>query len=83
MNKDWMKVAGIKSSEITDESVFRRRRKLLQMSAMAGMTGLISTSAQAKSTPLTGPIVKTDYTTDEEITSEETATTYNLSLIHI
>jgi len=26
---------------------------------------------------LTGPIVKTDYTTDEEITSEETATTYN------
>ena len=77
MNKDWMKVAGIKSSEITDESVFRRRRQLLQMSAMAGMTGLISTSAQAKSTPLTGPIVKTDYTTDEEITSEETATTYN------
>ena len=77
MNKDWMKVAGIKSSEITDESVFRRRRQLLQLSAMAGMTGLISTSAQAKSTPLTGPIVKTDYTTDEEITSEETATSYN------
>jgi len=77
MNKDWMKMAGISSSEITDEAVFRRRRQLLQLSAAAGLTGFISTQAQAASTPLSGPIVKTDYTTDEELTSEETATSYN------
>jgi len=37
--QDWMKLAGIRSSEITDESVFRQRRKLLQAAAAAGMTG--------------------------------------------
>jgi len=73
--KDWMKVAGIKSSEITDESVFRRRRQLMQASMAAGLTGFIATEAHAEALP--GPIEKWPDSADDELTSEDVATTYN------
>jgi len=75
--RDWMKLAGIRSSEITDESVFRRRRQLIQAAAAAGVTGMIATDALANGTPLDMPVGKSKYTVDDEITAYETATTYN------
>lgn len=78
--RDWMKMAGITSSEITDQAVFRRRRQLLQASAVAGLSGLIapgSASAVKSGTPLSEPIKPSDYSTDEEMSSKETITTYN------
>jgi len=73
--KDWMKIAGIKSSEITDESVFRRRRQLIQASMAAGMTGFIGAEASAKA--LSQPIKKWPDNATDELTKEETATSYN------
>lgn len=73
--KDWMKTAGIKSSEITDESVFKRRRQIIQASIAAGLTGVISAEASAKA--LSQPITKWPDSTSDELTSEEVATTYN------
>jgi len=79
--RDWMKMAGIRSSEITDQSLFNRRREFLQTSAAAGLTGLIATPSIAQAakagTPLQGPIVKSPFSTDEEMSSLETVTTYN------
>lgn len=79
--RDWMKMAGIQSSEITDKSLFERRRQFLQASAAAGVTGLIAVpgSAQAASegVALPEPIVKSAFSTDEELSSRETITTYN------
>jgi len=45
--QDWMKLAGIRSSEITDESVFRKRRQLLQAAGAAGLTGAIAADSFA------------------------------------
>jgi len=73
--KDWMRLAGIKSSEITDESLFKRRRQIIQASMAAGLTGVIS--AEASADALTGTIKKWPDSTTEELTSEEVATTYN------
>lgn len=75
--RDWMKLAGIRSSEITDESVFKQRRHLIQAAAAVGMTGAIGTDAFAATDPLGQPITKTDYTVEGELTSEDTATSYN------
>jgi len=75
--RDWMKLAGIRSSEITDESVFKQRRHLIQAAAAAGITGAISTDALAATDPLSQPIKKSEYTVDDELTSEDTATSYN------
>jgi len=75
--QDWMKLAGIRSSEITDESVFRQRRHLLQAAAAAGMTGAIATDSFAMGEKLSGDIAETQYKADGEVTSEETATSYN------
>jgi len=75
--RDWMKLAGIRSSEITDETIFRQRRQLLQAAAAAGMTGAIATDAFADGEPLGMPVAKSDYLVDGELTSEETATSYN------
>jgi len=75
---DWMKLANIRSSEITDEAVFRQRRRLLQTAAAAGMTGAIGNSAfAADGTPLPMEVAKSAYTVDGEQTSYETATSYN------
>ncbi len=77
--RDWMKMAGIRSSEITDQRVFQKRRQLLQASVAAGMTGLIAGSAQAKSesVPINGTIIKSPYRAEEELSSKKTITTYN------
>jgi len=75
--RDWMKLAGIRSSEITDESVFKQRRQLMQAAAVAGLTGTIAAEAIAAGEPLSMPVEKSKYQIDEEHTSEETATTYN------
>jgi len=73
--KDWMKVGGVKSHEITDETVFRRRRQLLQASIAAGLSGSIAGELHAKALPQ--PIVKGPFNATDELTSEETATSYN------
>jgi len=73
--KDWARIAGIKSSEITDELVFRRRRQIIQASMAAGLTGFIAGETQAKA--LAQPIEKWEFSATEELTTEETATTYN------
>jgi len=73
--KDWMKMGGVKSHEITNETVFRRRRALLQASVAAGLTGSIVGELHAKALPQ--PIVKGPFNATDEITSEETATSYN------
>jgi len=73
--KDWARIAGIKSSEITDEAVFRRRRQIIQASVAAGLTGFIAGEAHAKA--LTQPIEKWEFSATEELTTEQTATTYN------
>lgn len=73
--KDWMKMGGIKSHEITNETVFRRRRQLLQASIAAGLTGSIVGDLHAKALPQ--PIVKGPFNATDELTSEETATSYN------
>lgn len=75
--RDWMKMAGIRSSEITDEKLFRQRRQLLQASAAAGVTGLIALPANAQGKALPQPIVKSSFSTDEELSTKETVTTYN------
>lgn len=75
--RDWMKLAGIRSSDITDESVFKQRRHVIQAAAAAGITGAIGTDAFAATEPLDQPVKKTDYTVDGEWTSEDTATSYN------
>lgn len=73
--KDWMRIAGIKSSEITDEAVFRRRRQIIQASMAAGVTGFIGAEASAKA--LSQPIKKWPQSATDELTTEKTATTYN------
>ncbi len=75
--KDWMKMAGIRSSEITDEAAFKQRRTLIQAAMAAGVTGAIGAEAHAATKPLSQAIQKSEFSTDEELTSEETATTYN------
>ncbi|MBX2837475.1 MAG: protein-methionine-sulfoxide reductase catalytic subunit MsrP [Gammaproteobacteria bacterium] len=72
-----MKVANIRSSEITDPQTFKQRRALIQASMAVGMTGFIGGSQLQASTKLPGDIVKSPFSTDEELTSQETATSYN------
>lgn len=76
---DWSKMAGVTSSEITDPALFARRRKIIQASMAMGLSGSIAGAAYAKTdaVPLSGPIAKSSFSTDEELTSYETATTYN------
>jgi len=75
--RDWMKLANIKSHEITDEALFKRRRQILQASVAAGLTGTIASGAQAAGKPLEQAISKSAFSTDDEVTHEETAKTYN------
>lgn len=77
--RDWMKMGGIASSEITERRVFEQRRKLMRASVAAGVGGLIGggVAPLANAAPLSGEIVKTEWTTDEEHTSFEAATSYN------
>ena len=79
---DWMKIAGIASSEITDREVFRQRRRLLRFSAAAG-AGLIGGTrglaalADGHATDGHSGDASAAFTTDEELTAYDTATTYN------
>jgi methionine sulfoxide reductase catalytic subunit len=75
----------IRPSEITSQSLFRRRREFLSRSLDVGLTaaaiGIFGTAATLPrmaqaGTPLTG-VSKSGYTVDEEITPFESATTYN------
>ena len=77
---DWTKLAGIRSSEITDPALFARRRQIRQASVALGLSGTIAAPVVAKGengTPLNAKITKSELSTDEEPTSFETATTYN------
>ncbi|MBX2884467.1 MAG: protein-methionine-sulfoxide reductase catalytic subunit MsrP [Granulosicoccus sp.] len=71
-----MKLAGISSSEITDASLFKRRRQLILASAATGLTGMIGSTASVAD-PLPEPVIKSEFSTDEELSSFETVTTYN------
>lgn len=73
--KDWMQIAGIKSSELTDERLFKQRRTIIQASMAAGMTGFIGSQAHAMA--LDGPIEQWDGSITDELTAEDTATSYN------
>ncbi len=75
---DWMTLAGIRSSDITPEDVFRKRRQLLKASVAAGIGGVIAAPGAALANDLTGPIIKkAEFSTDEELSSFKTITTYN------
>jgi len=78
---DWMKLAGIRSSDITDQSVFKKRRQLLSASVIAGLTGTIGGTsvalARTEGKALAGPISKSEFSTSEEQSSHKTITTYN------
>ena len=85
--RDWMKIANIASSEITDRDVFRRRRELLRASAAAGATGLIGgvlartafaeSDAASSANAAAGGDFDPGLGPDEVLTSKETATSYN------
>ena len=70
--KDWMRSAGIKSSDITDESLFRRRRQIMKASMVAGLTGVIGSEVHAKALPQ--PVNEWAFNATDELTSEKTAT---------
>lgn len=78
------KPSDIKSSEITDYSVWKQRRKFLQQAALLGLgTGLsgLPLTSLAKKTPGSGqPIAglkKTGFGRDLKLTSYEDVTSYN------
>jgi len=76
--RDWMKAAGIRSSEITDRAVFERRRTLIRASLATGVGGLIGgASLPARAKALSMPVGESRWTTEEELTSMDTATSYN------
>lgn len=75
--RNWMKMAGIHSNEITDRGVFKQRRQLIRASMAAGVTGLIGEAAWADGKPLGKPVIPSKYSTAEELTSKKTATSYN------
>ncbi len=74
---DWMKIAGIRSSDITPEEIFKKRRQLLKASVAAGVGGVIGAPALAQAKDLAGPIGNSEFSTDEELSSFKTVTTYN------
>lgn len=71
--------AGIKPSEITPEQVYINRRQLLQVAAVAGVSGLIGSASE----PVHAAVKPLDYkrndafSTDEPANSYEDITTYN------
>jgi len=76
--RDWMKAAGIRSSEITDRALFERRRTLIRASLATGVGGLIGgASLPVRAKALSMPVGESRWTTEEELTSMDTATSYN------
>jgi len=74
---DWMKLANIRSSEITPQSAFNDRRRILKSSLALGLGSLVATPMVTQAKELSGPIVKSEFSTDDELSSLETITTYN------
>lgn len=74
---DWMKSAGIRSSDITPQEVFQKRRQLLKASVAAGIGGIIAAPGTAVADELPGPVIKSDLSIDEELSTFKTVTTYN------
>jgi sulfoxide reductase catalytic subunit YedY len=74
------KPSEVKPSEITPESVYKDRRRFMQAMG-AGAAGLALGDAVAKTEPAQfndfPGIIKSPYSTDEELTSFEDATQYN------
>lgn len=70
-------------SEITDESVYLKRRELLKMAglvtagAMAGQSVFAAESAAGPSGPELTGVLKSPYSTDEPVNSWSDVTTYN------
>ena len=80
---DWTRMAGIRSRDITDRAAFENRRELLRRAAAAGLVaggsggiGALA-SGSAAAAPLEGPIADSPLSASDELTSFETATTYN------
>jgi len=72
---------GVRSSEITSESVYLNRRQLLQAAGLAGSISLLATEAGAEGIPadykrLTD-LGKSNFSTDAELTSFDDVTSYN------
>ena len=79
---DWTRIAGIRPHEITDRATFERRRELLRragaVGALAGGIGAgLGLGGRAAAAPLEGPIAESELSVDDELTSFETASTYN------
>ena len=79
---DWTRIAGIRPHEITDRATFERRRELLRragaVGALAGGIGAgLGLGGRAAAAPLDGPIAESELSVDDELTSFETASTYN------
>ena len=81
---DWTRMAGIRPDEITDRTTFENRRTLLRraagLGAIAGGSGALAGLAlpgAASAAALDAPIAESPLSIDDELTSFETATTYN------
>ena len=71
----------IRASEITDETVYRERRRLLALMAAAPAIGLAGCAGAepppASTTPVTPAQARSGFRTDEALTRYEDITTYN------
>jgi sulfoxide reductase catalytic subunit YedY len=71
----------INSSEITPESVYLNRRKLLQAAGYSGAAALLPQAAAAQDIPARyqrlKDVAKSPFSTDEELTSFEDVSSYN------
>ncbi|MFT5113666.1 MAG: sulfoxide reductase catalytic subunit YedY [Parasphingorhabdus sp.] len=74
------KSTSIKENDVTDESLFRNRRKIIQAGMALGTAGVAPAlwSQNALAAPMRFEnLVKTDYTVEDEITPYESIISYN------
>jgi len=77
MKKGYQSALKIRAGEITDKAVWRQRRALLKASVAMGITGSIGASSAIAGEKLTQTVTKSPYSTTDELTSKDTATSYN------
>ncbi|MBX2825059.1 MAG: protein-methionine-sulfoxide reductase catalytic subunit MsrP [Gammaproteobacteria bacterium] len=77
MKKTYKPALKIRANEVTDRAVWRQRRTLIKASMAMGLTGSIGASSAIAGNKLTQEIKKSPFSTDDEITSQATATSYN------
>lgn len=77
MRKPYQPALKIRSSEITDKGVWRQRRTLLKASAALGLSGSIGAQYAIAGNKLTQPVTKSPFSTTDELTAQDTATSYN------